>query len=135
MHGICFEYPLQEWFDVKIPKTTISKNYIETCLISNEELTIKSSARIVWLGSEPQVKAKGHKVQMIFHNKKESFQISTEKEKGEWLIDVMIKLKPQEKSMTFNQLKADFETDLEDFELFWYSKPIHVLRENGLLVL
>lgn len=135
MHGICFEYPLQEWFDVKIPKTTISKNYIETCLISNEELTIKSSARIVWLGSEPQVKAKGHKVQMIFHNKKESFQISAEKEKGEWLLHILKKLSPKKKPMTFTQLKADFEKSFDDFELFWYSKPVHVLRENGLLVL
>jgi hypothetical protein len=39
------------------------------------------------------------------------------------------------KSMTFLQLKSSFETDLENFELFWYSKPMDVLRKNGLLML
>ena len=32
-------------------------------------------------------------------------------------------------------IKNDFETQLEDFELFWYSKPVNTLREFGLLVL
>jgi hypothetical protein len=34
---------------------------------------------------------------------------------------------------TFTELKADFETHLPNFELFWYSKPLVTLRENGLL--
>lgn len=135
MHGICFEYPLQEWFDVKIPKTKVPKNYIETCLSSNNALTTRPSARVVWLGGEPTIKEKGHKVQMTFHAKKESFQISTEKENGEWLLSALKRLSIHEKPMTFSQLKIDFETELEDFELFWYSKPIHVLREKGLLFL
>ncbi|MFK7952745.1 MAG: radical SAM protein [Ekhidna sp.] len=135
MHGICFDYPLQEWFDFKIPRTTIPSNYIESCLESSALISTKATARIVWLGGEPQVKPKGHKLQLIFHDKKESFQISTEKGKGEWLIAVLQRLSAQKKSMTFAQLKADFETELEDFELFWYSKPVNVLRENGLLVL
>jgi hypothetical protein len=32
-------------------------------------------------------------------------------------------------------IKADFELSLEDFELFWYSKPIKTLREYKLLYL
>ena len=39
------------------------------------------------------------------------------------------------KIYTFQEIKADFEMKLEDFELFWYSKPIKTLREFGLLVL
>ena len=33
------------------------------------------------------------------------------------------------------QTSKDFETHFENFELFWYSKPINVLRDKGLLVL
>lgn len=32
-------------------------------------------------------------------------------------------------------MKSDFETLLEDFELYWYSKPANTLREFGLLAL
>jgi hypothetical protein len=31
-------------------------------------------------------------------------------------------------------LKADFEENFEDFELFWHSKPMLKLRDYGLLV-
>jgi hypothetical protein len=37
------------------------------------------------------------------------------------------------KVLTF-QIKADFESNLEDFELFWHSKPINTLK-FGVLVL
>jgi ABC-type phosphate/phosphonate transport system substrate-binding protein len=36
------------------------------------------------------------------------------------------------KTYSFQEVKADFETNLEDFELFWYSKPINTLREFSL---
>ena len=39
------------------------------------------------------------------------------------------------KTKQFQELKADFENELEDFELFWFSKPITTLKEFGLLVL
>jgi ABC-type phosphate/phosphonate transport system substrate-binding protein len=38
-------------------------------------------------------------------------------------------------TLTFGQLKTDFETHFEDFELFWFSKPILTLRSQGLLTL
>ncbi len=32
MHGICFDYDLQDWFDFKIPKTKVPSNFIQNCL-------------------------------------------------------------------------------------------------------
>jgi hypothetical protein len=39
------------------------------------------------------------------------------------------------KPLVFNELKTSFENKFEHFELFWYSKPINEMREQGLLVL
>jgi hypothetical protein len=39
------------------------------------------------------------------------------------------------KTIQMQELKADFENELDDFELFWSSKPMHSLKEFGLLVL
>ena len=34
-----------------------------------------------------------------------------------------------------SQKKDDvFELNFDDFELFWYSKPIQTLRENGVIL-
>ena len=144
MHGICFDYELQDWFDFKIPKTTISPDFIFDALQEEGEFTIKPNAKIVWLGGKPAVdyftkSKKGNSWEMItmtFHDKKESFSIQTNKLEGEWLMEILKKISVSNtKTYTFQEVKTDFESQLEDFELFWYSKPIKTLREFGLLVL
>ena len=74
-------------------------------------------------------------LEFTFHDTVDSYQITTEKDKGLWLLETLEQLSPQNKPQTFGQLKTNFELQFEDFELFWYSKPIAVLRDSGLLVL
>jgi hypothetical protein len=144
MHGICFEYELQDWFDFKIPKTKISKDFIFQALEVSDNFTTKPNAKIVWLGGNPAVEyftksKKGNSWEMsrlTFHHKKESFTIQMNKDEGEWLLGILKKIAVSNtKAYTFQEIKSDFEKDLEDFELFFYSKPIKTLREFGLLIL
>ena len=144
MHGICFDYKLQDWFDFKIPRTTIPSNFIDKSLQTDDNFNIKPTAKIVWLGGKPTTETitkskKGSTWEMMslnFHSKKESFSIQTNKLEGEWLISILETISVlKEKSYTFQEVKIDFETKIEHFELFWYSKPINTLREFGLLVL
>jgi hypothetical protein len=144
MHGICFDYELQDWFDFKIPKTKIGPDFIYDALQESEDFNIKPTAKIVWLGGKPFAESftkskKGNSWEMLtltFHDKKESFSIQTNKNEGEWLVEILQKISVSKtKTYTFQEIKADFETNFEDFELFWYSKPVNTLREFGLLVL
>ena len=144
MHGICFDYELQEWFDFKIPKTKIHHDFIANALDEAEDFNIKPTAKIVWLGGKPIVEhftksKKGNSWQMMtltFHDKKESFTIQTGKSEGEWLLQILEKISvSKSKIYSFQEIKSDFETHLEDFELFWYSKPVNTLKDFGLLVL
>ncbi|SDW20599.1 Radical SAM superfamily enzyme YgiQ, UPF0313 family [Lutibacter oricola] len=144
MHGVGFDVPLEDWFDFKIPETTIPWNFIEKSLEEDDSFKTKSSAKIIWLGGEPLIseitkKKKGKVKQLLvmtFHDKLESFEITMDKEKGTWFLAILKKLSIHENStLTFSELKADFETSFNDFELFWYSKPINILKEYGLLVL
>ena len=144
MHGICFDYELQDWFEFKIPKTKISPDFIFDALQEDEDFNIKPTAKIVWLGGKPFTEhftksKKGNSWELMtltFHDKKESFSIQTNKKEGEWLVEMLLKISVSNaKIHTFQEIKADFEMKLEDFELFWYSKPIKSLRDFGLLVL
>ncbi len=144
MHGICFDMPLQEWFDFAIPNTTISATYIETCLQEVQDFITKPTAKIIWMGGEALVgefekKKKGQikkMYQLHFHNKTNSIEIKIEQSKGEWLMDILDRLSiHNEKLLTFQDIKAHYEQQFEDFEPFWYSKPIDQLRAFGLLVL
>jgi len=96
------------------------------------------------LGGEPLVSytsknKRGKTLELIhfaFHTKNDLLEISFEKDKGEWLLNTLDRITVQENnSLTFAQLKEDFESHFENFELFWYSKPIKKLRNFGLLVL
>lgn len=144
MHGICFDYELQEWFDFKIPKTKIHPDFISNALEEEEDFKIKPTAKIVWLGGKPLVEhftksKKGNTWEMMtltFHDKKESFTIQTGKNEGEWLMEMLDKISvSNSKTYSFQEVKSSYETHFENFELFWYSKPVNTLREFGLLVL
>lgn len=142
MHGICFEYQLQEWFEFRVPKTTIKPNYIEKVLKTSNPIIPKDSAKIVWLGGMPEVEIKSNKnqdkekLELTFHDKKECFTISSTKEQGLWLESLLEKTSIYKgKNVTLKEVKIDFERSMPDFELFWYSKPINTLKEYGLLIL
>ena len=144
MHGIGFDMDLQEWFDFSIPQTSITPYYIEDCLNTETTLSTKPTAKIVWLGHLPLVaeRTKTKKgftnelLDLTFHDKIERLEITLNKPEGEWLLDQLEILKPTNgKAQSFSVLKKDFETQFEDFELFWFSKPIQKLRDFGLLQL
>jgi hypothetical protein len=148
MHGICFEYPLQEWFDFKIPRTKVPKNYIENALLEDDDNLaslgmLKPSSKLVWLGKKPLISyssttKKGQTFQTVnltFHDKKETFSIKLNQAQGIWLVEMLDKISTKkQKTYTFQEIKTDYEAaGFEDFELFFYNKPLNVLRDYGLL--
>ncbi len=145
MHGIGFEIALRDWFEFKIPKTTILPNYIEKCLEPKNEFTTKPNAKIVWLGniarSEPFTKRKkGNSWSMLsveIHTTEATHELVFEEEKGKWLVELLQKnaIKNGTKNNSLSSIKTDFENQFEDFELFWFSKPVMSLKNLGLLTL
>jgi hypothetical protein len=129
MHGIGFDFELQEWFDFKIPKTKIPSNFIETVIRQDSKFSTKPASKIIWIGSRPSVRSyvktkKGNSWNMLeltFYFKTATVSCHFEKEKGEWLINKMEELTlANPKLTTFSELKTDFERFFDDFELFWY---------------
>ncbi|PKP25544.1 MAG: radical SAM protein [Bacteroidetes bacterium HGW-Bacteroidetes-2] len=144
MHGIGFNYALQQWFDFKIPKTQIAAGLIQDYIKQIPSFDIKPMAKVLWLGGMPTTEAQQktkrgvtrQQLQLHFHDNTKSFCITLEKDTGDWWLKMLEKLGPhQEKHLTVAQLKTNFETHLQDFELFWFSKPITLLKQHGLLVL
>lgn len=144
MHGLCFDFDLQEWFDFRIPKTKIPANFIVDALNSENRFDVKPSAKVVWISAKPTIsffekKKKGRSWEMAtinVHTKKEEISIHLNKAEGAWLFETLNDLSLDASgSLTFNILKNSFEKSFENFELFWFSKPMELLKSNGLLVL
>jgi radical SAM superfamily enzyme YgiQ (UPF0313 family) len=144
MHQIGFDFDLQDWFDFKIPKTKISPQFIANALIDNQDFVIKINSKLIWLGNIPiyQIITKNKKgvswemMELTFYEKKNTLSILITKEEGEWLLKTLDNLSIYTKNtFTTQQIKQDFESTLENFELFWFSKPIKSLKNIGLLSL
>ncbi|MBB4805550.1 radical SAM superfamily enzyme YgiQ (UPF0313 family) [Chryseobacterium defluvii] len=143
MHGIHFEIPLQEWFDFKIPKTTIHPDHIHNCLLEEDQFIFKGNSRVLFPAKNPIIdhfiKTKKRNswpyTRLSFHIKTNIIKVDLEQEKAEWLVKILEE-NPIESSkrVTLQQLKARFEENFEDFELFWFSKPIQQLKENGAIL-
>ncbi|KUF39395.1 B12-binding domain-containing radical SAM protein [Myroides marinus] len=145
MHGMCFDWPLNEWFDFKVPRTSISPDYIFSCL-NNEPLTVcKPNQKVVWLGTFPYIeyfeKKKKNRVfemaQLVFYTKKETIAVDVDRVVGDWFVHFVETLKEKtSQTMTYQEMKKSFEEFTnEDFEPFWYSKPALALKDMALLVL
>ncbi|MCD9615596.1 B12-binding domain-containing radical SAM protein [Chryseobacterium gleum] len=143
MHGVNFELPLQEWFDFKIPRTTIHPDYIHDCLLEDGQFQLKTNSKVVFLTknviAENRVKNKkkysGTYTLLTFHLKTNIVKIELEQKKAEWLMNVLEENAIENsKKPTVQQLKNNFEENFEDFELFWFSKPMQQLKENGVIL-
>jgi hypothetical protein len=145
MHNACLDYPLHKWFDFKIPKTTITPDYIIKALEEEDYTASRPNAKIVFTGTQPAVEhytksKKGNSWEMTalsFETKTENQTIQVNQPQGKWLVDILPLLAvSNHHTMTMQQIKENYEdAGLEDFELFWDNKPINTLYKAGLLSL
>lgn len=144
MHDRCLEQPVHTWFDFKAPKTTIPPDYIINCLEEASIASFKPTAKVIFNGVLPElewvVKSKKgmqwEQASLTFHNKQNITNIKLSKEQGQWFYELLQEINMAEMG-TFNmqQVKASYEeAGLEDFELFWFNKPMNQMHINGLWV-
>ena len=143
MHGINFDIPLKDWFDFKIPKTTIHPDYIHDCLLEEDNFIFKGNSKLIFLDKNANVEdfvkntraGSFEYTRLTFHLKTNIVKIELEREKADWLMKIFAENSTDNpKKITLQQLKTQYEELFEDFELFWFSKPIQQLKENGVIL-
>lgn len=145
MHGICFDFPLQEWFDFKVPRTMVAPDSIQKAIDEADFETSSPHTKVYWLGGSSTVryftKNKKHQTfemaELMFFNKKRNLTILLPQKEGKWLSEQLQGLSVYiNQSITFAELGKSFEEETgSDFVLFWHSTSIKHLRKNGLLLL
>jgi hypothetical protein len=137
MHGIGLDMPLQDWFEFKIPRTQIPKNYIARILTTKEEKMPQAKAKICWLGPIPTLgKLNRGKYVLQMSMSREEEELLVPEKLGAWLVEILerISVGPH-KTWTYEEFqKAYTESGLGDFRIFWQGETAQELREMGLLV-
>lgn len=144
MHGIGFEIPVNKWFDVKMPKTTVSPTFIEDCLIQDEFSFNAPTAKVIWLGANPQLefyeKTKKNTTtlyaSLTFFTLDDTHTLSMPEKQGIWLKTLLELLGDGNyKALTLKEVEAHYSTmNTDDFAPFWYEKTMGTVKELGLLV-
>ncbi len=135
MHGVCLDHPLQEWFEHKVPVTTLPSDLIESFLARPDGREIKPSNMIIWIGGPVHYDVS--RTMLTVSNKQETVEIRCPEAEGNWLSATLQSMSLASKmSYTYQQLKEDYEQQqFSDFTLFWYGTIMEELKEAGLLVL
>jgi hypothetical protein len=143
MHQVHIDKPLSYWFDFKIPKTIIEKNFIGTSIQNNEHVLVAENAKLLWLGApikqEKFIQTKKELTRemlaITFFAKKETRKLLVPLAQGLWFITLLQKIHIDAGNLfTYRQVKADYELNgFEDFELLWDNKIANRLQAVGLL--
>jgi radical SAM superfamily enzyme YgiQ (UPF0313 family) len=145
MHYIGFDFPLNKWFDFKVPKTFVEPNYIANVINEVDYTLQKPTSKIIFIGNQPSCsiitkskKGSSWEVAMLsFETKRETIDISITPQQANWLLTILPKLSINNiKIYTLRELQDDYNAyGLEDFELFWDNKPMNNIHKVGLLQL
>lgn len=135
MHGVCLDHPLQEWFEHKVPATSLPSDLIESYLARPDGRDIKPTNMILWIGGPVRYHVQSEMINIS--NKQETIQIRCPEREGQWLSSILLSMSPVSSTFySYQQLQEDYERhQFTDFTLFWYGAIMEELKEAGLLVL
>ncbi|KEO73980.1 B12-binding domain-containing radical SAM protein [Anditalea andensis] len=139
MHGIGFEYDLQEWFDFEVPKTSVKKNFIENAILNEPAAKVKESTKLIWLGNAPEFISQGKKsdkILLYIENKSTSIEIKFTKNLLPFIKWLFVeKLENKSNNLTMIQIKEKYELlGFNDFEAFLQTSLWIRLKHEGLLM-
>lgn len=135
MHGVGFEIPLGDWFETKVPSTSIPKKYIQRQVTEEPELVYKDQLRILWIGELPElVTLDEDNVDLIFSGKKEDFALELPVEFGEWILQMLEEINYNQPLKRLNVIRENYEVNYGDFQELIESEVWQILKENGLLI-
>ncbi len=140
MQGIGLDSNLQSWFESKIPKPTIAKDAISSYLNTPLLTTPKQNSKLHFLGKIINTELitqskKGNtrtliKINFVYQSNTLSIQLP--QAEGEWLVQL---LHNYTEPISYSTVAILYTTaGLEDFDLFWFNKPINTLWKAGVLV-
>lgn len=143
MHGIGFDFPLQDWFSFKIPQTTIPPNFISRAISSTSNNAISPNAHLVWMGNIPQWEIqtkikKGTKTEiavLTLRTKKHETTIHVDAKLGKWLVEMLRNISVHNSErINFGQIEKEYAQKFgAGFQELWNGKAFKALKELGLI--
>ncbi len=126
-----FDRPVEKWFDMKVPPTTVERSFVTDCLILPDDCRIfNGEARLVWLGGDVLPTDNG----LLAITKTEGKEVKFGEADADFLMQVIEQCADLENDVRFDDVK-EFYAQFGDgaFVKLYHSKQWDILRKMGLL--
>ncbi|MGL1886190.1 MAG: radical SAM protein, partial [Reichenbachiella sp.] len=145
MHGACFDFSMQEWFDFTVSEPTIHAGFITDALESNPGVEVTDHAKVVWLGKKPlydtYIKRKKGKeterARLALISKSYANEVTMDVKLGEWWMGVLEEAEVRKnKSLSFAKLKTSYEQQFGlTIDQLFKEQSWHEIKNFGLLII
>lgn len=143
MHGACFDFPLQEWFEFEIPDTSVADYEMEMAVQNNPGTLLANSSKLIWIHPQPRVsfdskKQKGKllkRCKFEIHSNQTTVTANFTEVQGRQFNNLFEHLLPQTgKTHTVAEFRQLYESgSSESFDKLLKSQGWLTLRKVGLL--
>jgi hypothetical protein len=143
MHGICFDFPLQEWFDFRIPRTTVVPGFIRNILQHELPDPLHAHTKVIWLQGNPLITyhtrlKKGKPIaaaRIRVQTNQQEVEVQAPEAAGRWLQEIFPGLIPRNaEPMTYSQFQESYAGhNPGDFAGFMEGPVMKGLRRCGLV--
>jgi len=130
---------IRRWFDHRIPRPAVSPAWVRR-LVKRPTIQDDAAAerRLVWLGAQPSVSAKGTRLRLRLRGEGFDARVSLQPTQGRWLDELIRSATPgAERSNSYpllREAKSSFPGGLRRFEAFLRTPAWKTIRTAGLLL-
>ncbi len=137
MHGVCFDVPLKDWFDTKMPATVVPRDFIAQQIENERPIPYKDQQRVVWIGDQPELITyqEDDMSEVVFSGRKEDFAMELPLDLGKWTAAFLAEASYMQPLKNLKEYRGSYEAEFGDFEELLESEVWDILREHGLLIL
>ncbi|PWJ42889.1 B12-binding domain-containing radical SAM protein [Sediminitomix flava] len=146
MHGLCLDWPVNEWFDFETEETTHPPFLIEEAISKPLKKDVsKIDHTVIFLGKMPEVEyftlnrkgKKERKAHLYFADRQGGFEVKTSAKEAEWLLDHFEAFDIRsEESLKLQDLANSYLQHVHpDFNRFINGHLWQTLRKHGMLLI
>ena len=128
MHGSCFDWHSNQWFDFKMPRTSVKRNLVENILSVRETTSENKFTKLYWFGSKPIIKENKKSVIILVHSNNATAEWETDFKTAGWLRKYL----SEQGEINLKDFKNDAPVNIEEF---YNSEIWNDLKELGLITL
>lgn len=134
MHGVCIDYPLDDWFELDVPATSLSPDLVENYLDEKNARSIHKAQQLIWIGGS--ISYELQEEALVIQTLQDSLEIKCDSVLGIWIAETLQGMFTNKEPMSVSDFQDGYLSGVASPSETVVDDPIiDGLRQIGLLFL